>query len=116
MLVYGLQVSLLFMILAEQFSAGEDSTPFGMPFRVDTSVRIGQIIGVLVTISLGRDIFLPIKEMQTLWFTHKDAWLGVTGPLKQNNAFGTWFIRIFIPNILQLFVGILSTFISFIII
>lgn len=116
MLVYSLQVALLFMILAEQFSAGEDSTPFGMPFRVDTSVRIGQIIGVLVTISLGRDIFLPIKEMQTLWFTHKDAWLGVTGPLKQNNAFGTWFIRIFIPNILQLFVGILSTFISFIII
>ncbi len=101
-IIYSIQVALLIMILTEQFSAGRASTPFGMPFRVDASVRIGQIIGVLVTISLSRDIFLPIKELQTLWFTHKQEWLQVTGPIEGGKSlFGTWLIRIMIPNILQ---------------
>lgn len=99
--VYVIQVMLLGMIFLVQSSQGDGSTPFDIPFSVTWSVRLGQIIAVLVTITLSRDIFLPIKELSTLWFSYEHEWLKVTGPLKEKRAFPVWCVRILIPNILQ---------------
>ncbi len=101
MLVYITQVILLGMIFLSQYSEGTDSSPFGIPFQIPTNVRWGQVIALLVTITLSRDIFLPFKELTTLWYSHKEEWLGVTGPLKAKKALPTWCIRILLPNILQ---------------
>ena len=95
------QVLLLGMIFIVQSSQGDGSTPFDIPFSVSWSVRLGQIIAVLVTITLSRDIFLPIKELSTLWFSYEQEWLKVTGPLKEKRAFPVWIVRILFPNILQ---------------
>jgi hypothetical protein len=114
MLVYAIQALLLIMIFVSQYHSSEESTPFDVPFAVEWPVRLGQILAILVTVSLSQDVLMPIKELSTLWFTNRIEWSKVTG--SQTYGFTTWAVRIVIPNTLQMMIGTLALLVSFIII
>lgn len=104
------------MIFIQQYNSGENSTPFGIPFKVEWSVRFGQCFALIVTVALSRDIFFPLRELSSLWINDEEEWLKVTGPIGEKNRYVIWFTRIFFPNLLQLLVGALNLLVSFIII
>lgn len=114
--IYSLQTLLLTMILLQQIQEGENSTPFNIPFKVDPMVRAGQSFAIVVTVALSRDIFMPIRELSSLWINDEKEWLKVTGPLQEKNRYSMWITRILFPNLLQLLVGALNLVVSFIII
>ena len=105
--IYALQTLLLMMIFIQQYNSGENSTPFGIPFKVEWSVRFGQCFALIVTVALSRDIFFPLRELSSLWINDEEEWLKVTGPIGEKNRYVIWFTRIFFPNLLQLLVGLL---------
>jgi hypothetical protein len=104
------------MIFFQQFNASKDSTPFDVPYGVSHFTRWGQYLALFVTVALSYDIFGSMKELSSLWFTNDASWLKVTGPSKETKPFVMWVVRILLPNIMQLIVGLLALLVSFIII
>ncbi len=112
-IVYIIQFTLLLMIFAEQISSSSNSTPFDVPFVVGPTVRVGQLLAIVITVVLAQDVLMPIKELSMLWITNPKQWMKVTG---YDGGCMTWVMRILLPNILQLIIGTLAVMVSFVII
>ncbi len=74
MATFTTQVSLLGLIFKDQISASDNSTPFNVPFSVDSSVRGAQFLAMMITIGTSYDVVIPIKDMSLLLYRNKEEW------------------------------------------
>ncbi len=114
------QQLLIFLIFLQQvgLSLNANATPFGINYKVDPYTQIAQFIAVMVALAMSKDLFNPIIiDLPNLWFTKTEQWLKVAN-LSQNTAPNcwTWFVRIFLPSLMQFVTGTMAFLVSFIII
>ena len=117
---YFIQITLLLMIVAQQSDIIEvttqTNTDFNIPFKSGAFMRVAQSLAIIVTVAVSRDLFVPIKEMSNMWFTHKREWSKVVGVHESDATFALWLRRLVFPDALQFLVGCLALLVSFAII
>ena len=117
---YFIQITLLLMIIAQQSdiisATTETNTDFKIPFKSNWFMRLAQSLAIIVTVAVSRDLFIPIKEISNMWFTHKREWSKVVGVHGSDVTFAIWLRRLVFPDVLQLVVGCLALLVSFAII
>ena len=118
--VFFVQLLLLIMIITQQSNVAQDQTRiqnhFNIPFKSNWFMRLAQSMGILVTVAVSRDLFVPITELSTLWVTNVVEWAKVAGVEEEEATMRLWVTRILLPDALQFITGCLALIISFIII
>ena len=113
------QLVLLIMIFSQQCSfsvVDSDNSDFHIPFKSDWYMIMAQVMAIIVTVAVSRDLFIPIKELSNLWISNKIQWSRVVGISIDYADRTTWINQILIPNLLQLVIGALALLVSFVII
>jgi len=85
-LTFTTQVSLLGLIFKDQMSASSKSTPFNVPFSVDSSVRGAQFLAMMITIGTSYDVVIPIKDMSLLLYSNKEEWKKIVYQIPDNSS------------------------------
>jgi len=125
--VYLMQLLLAAMILQQQVNLTQEGTPFDIPFRVDVTARVAQVMALIFIVFMSKDVVMPIKEISLLWVTNDKEWCKVVGLVSQDDSTNVgvlvarpswtiWFVRIFLPNLFQFVQGAIMLIISFIIV
>ena len=135
-LIFITQITLLGLIFANQISTSIEDTIFGVPFKVDNSVRVSQFLAIFITIMISYDIFMPIRDLTILWIENPEWAKVVVGAidtsdyrsLRHNVEDGVvlgrpsnerrkiWFLQILLPNVLKFIQGVLVLLITFVIV
>ena len=73
-----------------------------IPFKVDVFTTVGQFMAMLFSVTLSEDVFIPIREITSLWITNKDQWLKVIGKNEEDSEPIDWFLKILLPNVFHI--------------
>lgn len=117
----GVQIILLSLILAQQFSSSIGSAPFDVPYAVTWDVRFAQWLSLFIIIGKSDEIIITVKEFYTL--CDEENWhkvVAVADDKKLENINHErenkeWYISILLPCCLKLVEGLLVTFVTFVI-
>jgi hypothetical protein len=112
--VWSLQLLLLIMVFIRQIQSWSGSTPFDVPFRVDTGTRVAQLLAILVTVATAKDVIIPIREISVLWITNRCEWRKVVQVPIEETTVRMWLLYILVPNFQQFVEGTLVVIIQFV--
>lgn len=102
------------MILIGQFNESEDSSVFGVPFKVDDpSVRVAQFLSIILCLSTQSDILTSIRSF--LLLGKGSNWSKVIGEEERQDSCCLWITRVGLPNTFKLIEGLVITFAAFVI-
>lgn len=87
--VFLLQISLLSMILVDQYSTSKGSTLFDVPYKNDPSVQIGQLIAIVVSLATQTDLVIAIITFIMLWTERRDFWTSLI-KVKKDSSLWVW--------------------------
>jgi len=118
MVTWLLQMSLLSIVFYE--ICEYKGTPFNVPFQVDLVVRACQVMAIIISVFMSKDMIIAIKEMSMLWITNRESWIKVISFQSDGYVFlptwKDWVLRIVLPHLLKFTEGALVLLLSFIII
>ncbi len=88
-IVFGLQISLLLMILIEQYGNSKGSTPFDVPYEVDPFVQVGQLLAIIVSLATQTDLVTAIITFMMLWTERRAFWTSLI-KVPENSSLWIW--------------------------
>lgn len=108
------QIVLSGLALKDQSALSEGNSLWNIPFRVSTTVRIGQFFTVIMFIAYQKDLLSSIRCVQCLSYGRR--WDKVVNIRPEERSVLKWTQRILFPNFLKFCQATLVTVISFILI
>ena len=104
--VFIIQIVLFAMIFAQQSRGLFRPREIQIPLTVDSFTFIGQLMAIVVTVALSKDLFIPIREIASLWITNLQQHGELLEVLvdineEQSNIKEQWLSQIVLPNVLQ---------------
>ncbi len=143
LVVFIFQLSLVFLIILNQIGESDGTTPFDVPFNVPFGVHAGQVLALLVGVTMQRDITAAISNLLSLQRhlpddpvddveyidregsdnskdhnTYNSNWTNILIELPSRDPTGmmVWASRVLFPCICKLCQGLLVLFTTFIIV
>ena len=113
--VFSVQFVLGVLIIADQLNDPISETTMSIPPRIDSVVRTGQLMTVVLALFSQTDVTITLYNLLLLWYGSKSQWSKVIGQ-EHDTSFKLWLGRIFIPNVLKISQGITILLASIIII
>ncbi len=87
--VFGLQISLVLMILIEQYGNSKGSTPFDVPYEVDPFVQAGQLLAIIVSLATQTDLVTATITFMMLWTERRAFWTSLI-KVPENSSLWIW--------------------------
>lgn len=113
--VFLLQIGLLSMIVMDQFSSSKDSSPFDVPYRVDTIVHIGQLLAIFLSLTTQTDLVVAVMTFMLLWTERRSYWTKLI-KVPENASLWVWTSRIAFPICCEFIEGSCVLFTTFVIV
>ena len=113
--VFLFQTSLALLTLLDQIAVDDGDTPLNIPFQVSSVVRIGQFITLILSVMTQSDVLVSYRIVLFLRYK-KRGWRKLIGYEKNERSLSVWLGRIFLPNFMKAFQGLLVLVTTFIVI
>jgi hypothetical protein len=113
--VFLLQIGLLSMIAMDQFSSSKDSSPFDVPYRVETIVHVGQLLAIFLSLTTQTDLVMAIMTFMLLWTERRSYWTKLI-KVPEDASLWVWTTRIAFPICCELVEGACVLFTTFVIV
>eukprot|EP00554_Chaetoceros_debilis_P000877 CAMPEP_0194096190 /NCGR_PEP_ID=MMETSP0149-20130528/57211_1 /TAXON_ID=122233 /ORGANISM="Chaetoceros debilis, Strain MM31A-1" /LENGTH=1350 /DNA_ID=CAMNT_0038782159 /DNA_START=274 /DNA_END=4326 /DNA_ORIENTATION=- len=113
--VFLLQISLLSMIIVDQYGSSKGSTLFDVPYKNDLSVQIGQLIAIVVSLATQTDLVIAIITFIMLWTERREFWTSLI-KVEKDSSLWVWIRRIAFPIACEFIEGLLVLLVTFVIV
>lgn len=109
------QWMILFLILYDQVvKQSSGSSTLNIPYAVERSVTFGQFLGIVICVGVQSDVLSSIQLLIAMRPRDESDWHEIIGVGEDGRNIRTWFIRVFVPNILKFTSGILVLSVNFV--
>jgi len=109
------QWMILFLILYDQVvKQSSGSSTLNIPYAVERSVTFGQFLGIVICVGVQSDVLSSIQILIAMRPRDESDWHEIIGVGEDGRNMRTWFVRVFLVNMLKFTSGILVLSVNFV--
>lgn len=109
------QWMILALILYDQVvKQSSGSSTLNIPYAVERSVTFGQFLGIVICVGVQSDVLSSIQLLIAMRPRDESDWHEIIGVGEEGRNMKTWFIRVFLVNMLKFTSGILVLSVNFV--
>ncbi len=108
------QWTVLILILIDLAVANAGSSVLGIPYSVPYEVTVGQYLGIFICVGVQTDVLSSIRMLIAMRNSEETIWDEIVYVTEDKRTWGTWTVRVLVPNLIKFLSGLLVLTVNFI--